>query len=251
MLNRACKTLAIALALIATSQATAAVRVAVATNFKTTAQSLVQRFKADTGLDVTLISGSTGKLYAQIVYGAPFDVLLAADTIRPRQLADTGHADATTLAPYAIGRLVLVGRDNNALSGIAGLRQTPFDHMAIANPRVAPYGEAALAALEHFGLLGSMESKLVRTDNVGQAFAQVRSGAAAYGLVALSLASAAGVPYWLVPQNAHQAIRQDMVVTKHGTGSEPALRFYRFMTSPAAQSTIRQAGYALPDVGPH
>ncbi len=155
------------------------VRAAVAANFATTHEKLVRMFEAETGITVETSLGATGYLYAQIVNGAPYDVFLAADVERPRRLEAEGYAVHGTRFPYALGRLALHAPQWDSLrSGDGELRARQYRHLAIANPRTAPYGSAAREVIERWGLWDSLEPLIVRGENVGQAFQFVESGAA-------------------------------------------------------------------------
>ena len=216
---------------------------AVAANFAQTAQSLADAYEAETGDTISITTGSTGKLYAQIGSGAPYDLLLAADEETPLRLAADGHGVAV---PYALGRLVLwVPGAEAGADGKAALEAAR--HVAIANPDLAPYGKAAMAAIEGMGLTAALKDRIVMGENVGQAFAMVRSGAADAGLVAASatIDGTAGL-VWTVPPTLYPEIRQDAVLLTHGTGNAAAQGFIVYLTSEAAQAIIAKAGYGLP-----
>ena len=221
------------------------VRIAVAANFLTTAEQLAAAFKAGTGNDVTLIAGSTGKLYAQIVNGAPVDIFLAADATRPALLAEEGRASAPTT--YALGRLAL-WRPGAADAAIGSLREA--DRIAVANPDLAPYGAAAIAAIRNAGLEAVIADRLVYGENIGQAFAFVKSGAADAGFVAyaqiLALPLEARGAYELIDGDAHAEIRQDAVLLYGCQRNNAAVAFMAFLTGPDAAAIIRDAGYDIP-----
>jgi molybdate transport system substrate-binding protein len=220
------------------------VRLAVATNFVEVIGGLKPLFEAKTGHRLTLTTGSTGKLYAQIRNGAPFDVLLAADAQTPQRLVNDGEAVAASRFTYAFGRLALwsstpgrVGAD-----GVATLRDAKFRHLAIANPELAPYGSAAREMLRATGLWEAVQTKLVYAQNV------VASGNAEFGLIAYSqVKSRAGDPRpgpWLVPAALHAPIRQDAVLLTHAQANEGARAFLEALKSPEIRQLIESFGYA-------
>jgi molybdate transport system substrate-binding protein len=225
------------------------VHVAVAANFVEPARELASRFEAGGQHTIRLSSGSTGKLYAQIVAGAPFDVFLAADEARPLRLVDAGRA-SQPLA-YALGRLSLVSADS-ALAGRdcreAFLADTTAT-LAIANPETAPYGRAAEEVLAALGTPPSR--RIVRGESVAQAMHFVTSRAARFGLVATAQMTRPGNPWpgcrWDVPAKFHAPIRQVAVlVAAPGAADGPASRFLDFLGSAEARALISARGYGLP-----
>jgi len=208
--------LAPALLLAAAGASAGEVTVAVAANAAEAAEALAADFEQRTGHRVTVTVGSTGKLYAQILHGAPFDVFLAADQERPRLLLERGLAVADSRRTYAIGRLVLWSSDPTLEASAETLRGGSFRWLAIANPDLAPYGAAARATLRELGLWESLRSKIVVGENVGQSFTMAASGNAELGLVALS--SVIGPrngregSCWEIPEHLHAPIRQDAVL---------------------------------------
>lgn len=228
------------------------VLVAVATNFVATAELLEADYEAATGHALRIVSGSTGKLFAQIVHGAPFDVFLAADAARPARLAEDGLAVEDSLRTYAIGRLAL-WRPANGFEGESAedaLRAGTFRRLAIANPDLAPYGAAARQMLERLSLWDRLSGRLVMGENIGQVFALVATGNAEVGLIAasqrLDLADGGGSSILLVPKTLHDAIRQDAVLLVRARANPAALAFLDFLDSPAARARIRAHGYDLP-----
>jgi len=186
--------------------------VAVAANFATTLARLVAPFEARGDHTIRVASGSTGKLYAQIVHGAPFDLFLAADTERPDRLIADGLASPDDRITYAVGRLVLwSGPDDPSEALLEGGK---IPRLAIANPGLAPYGVAAMEVLEHYGLTGARAPALVMGENIAQTVAMLATGNADHGLVALSMASAAEgkARLWTIPATAHAPIHQDAVL---------------------------------------
>jgi len=231
------------------------VRVAVATNFLKAMATLARDFSERTGHRAVVSGGSTGKLYAQIVAGAPFDVLLAADDATPRRLEEEGHGVAGTRYTYAVGRLVLWSADPDRVDAEGAiLASDRYRRLAIANPRLAPYGAAAREVLEARGLLELAGPRIVMGENIGQAFQFVATGNAEIGLVALSQVTApgrqAGGSLWRVPPDLHGEIRQDAVLLARGVDNEAARALLAWLRTPAARATIRSFGYDTePDPG--
>jgi molybdate transport system substrate-binding protein len=206
------------------------------------------------GAEVKVSTGASGNFYAQIRNGAPFDVFLSADMDYPRELARLGVADGKTLAPYAIGRIVLWTPDArfDPSQGLALLRDARVTRIAIGNPATAPYGRAAKAALERDGLWDAVRPRLVIGENVAQAAQFVQSGNAQVGIISLATLSApriAGVGrFYLIPETGLAPIEQGAIVTAHGKGHPLATRFLRFLDSPAAHAILERNGFALPKV---
>ena len=223
--------------------------VAVATNFVSTLETLLPEFAAASSHEVRIAGGSTGKLYAQILRGAPFDAFLAADQERPKLLEESGHAVAGSRFTYAQGRLALWSRDTRVLAGdgVAALRGSQFRNLAIANPRTAPYGVAARELLTALGLLESLESRLVMGENVGQAFAFVATGSAELGLVALSAVLNQNLKgsRWDVPSNLHSPIRQDGVLLVRGASNAAAMDLLAYLQTPETKKNISLLGYDI------
>jgi molybdate transport system substrate-binding protein len=224
------------------------IRVAAASNFRDALTELGHQFEASTGNRVLLIFGSTGKHYAQITHGAPFDAFFAADSERPALLEKDGLAIAGSRFTYARGQLVLFrpGRHDTPLDR-AFLESRDFRYLAIANPELAPYGRAAQDVLEALGLWESLQQQLVRGENIGQAYQFVVSGNADAGFIARSqLAPRMELPdsnYWLVPARLHQPIDQQAVLLR----DHPAARdFMLYVQSDAAITVILNHGYLQP-----
>lgn len=221
-------------------------RGAVAASFASTARELGDGFRAATGHEIVWSPGSTGKLYAQIVRGAPFDLYLAADDARPRRLEEEGRIRTGSRRTYARGRLALwaPGREASpALLRDSGIR------LALANPSVAPYGAAARDLLEHEGVWREDAPRFVRGEDVGQAFAFVRTGAVDAGLVAWSSVRLVGAPpteVWLVPAARHRPLEQQAVALL-GPHAAEAERFLEYLGSAEARDLIRAAGFGLPE----
>jgi molybdate transport system substrate-binding protein len=223
--------------------------VAVAANFADTMIQLQPLFEGDSGHRLTLSIGSTGKLYAQIRNGAPFDVLLAADQARPERLVAEGLATPASRFTYAIGRLALWSADPDLLTTDAQqiLRQGSF-RLAIANPELAPYGAAARETLMALGLYEPLRSRIVMGENVGQAYALVATGNAQLGFLAwsylLSPRNKLAGSRWDVPEQLYTPIRQDAVLLTRGVNNRAATDLLTFLRSAPAQRVMAKFGYA-------
>jgi molybdate transport system substrate-binding protein len=223
-------------------------KIAVASNFTPTLQVIARRFEASSGHRLILSPGSTGKHYAQITHGAPFDLFFAADSERPRLLDGNGRALAETRFTYAIGQLVLWSPEPGMVDGQGEVLETgEFRHLAIANPDLAPYGRAARETLENLGLWSGLGGRLVRGENVNQAFQFVRSGNAQLGFVALSQLQQPGAPIagsrWRVPRTMYAPIEQQAVLLRE---SPAARAFLAFMRSEETLQLIAEYGYLRP-----
>lgn len=222
------------------------VRVAVASNFTPVLEQLEPLFERESGHELTLISGATGSHYAQIMNGAPFAVFLAADAERPWQLEHAGKAVAGSTFTYALGRLVLWSADAAVVDAEGKvLQEDGFDHLALANPRLAPYGAAAQQVLEALGLWDRLQPKLVQGDNIAQTLQFVQTGNAQLGFIALAQLLDAGGSgsHWEVPPRLYHPIVQQGVLLKDA----PAARaFIAFLQTARSRRLIEAAGYALP-----
>ncbi len=227
----------------------AELRVAVAANFLPTMEALAEQFGAAADHAVLISSGSTGKLYAQIVNGAPYDLFFAADTERPALLESNGTGVAGSRFSYARGRLVLWSPDQHRVSAQPPhIDPAAIRFFAIANPELAPYGAAARETLLSIGVWHDLAPRLVRGENVNQAFQYVVTGNAEAGLIARSqLTLADETPAgssWLVPQDSHTPIEQQAVLLND---SAVARRFAEFVQTTEARELISQHGYDLPE----
>ena len=237
------------LAVLAASLARAGeVQVAVAANFAAPMTRIGEAFAAATGHRLKVSSGATGKFYTQIVSGAPFEVLIAADDETPKKLVAEGHAVAGTNFTYAIGRLVLWSVQPGFVDPQgAVLASDKVKHVAIANPKVAPYGAAAIEVLRARGLTEAMKPRLVTAESIAQAYQFVFTGNAEVGFVALSQVAVPGKPavgsFLLVPQGLHGEIRQDAVLLKAGAKNPAAAALLAYLKSDAAKTLIRDFGY--------
>jgi molybdate transport system substrate-binding protein len=239
-------TLVVCLLALAPGTNASEVHVAVATNFAATARTLADAFAHETGHRAVTSDGSTGKLYAQIVSGAPFEVFLSADVERPRRLEEDGRAVAGSRFTYALGRLVLWSPDPARVDGPDALARDDFRHLAIANPELAPYGAAARQVLETLGQWERLQPRLVRGEDVGQTFHFVASASAELGFVALSQVMGRDGSRWLVPPDGHAPLEQQAVLLARGEGDETARAVLDFLRGDAAREVIEKAGYGLP-----
>jgi len=224
------------------------VRVAAASNFAKTITAIAERFETDTAHKVTLIFGSTGKHYAQIINGAPYDVFFAADAARPELLEREGVALAGSRFTYALGKLVLWSPRQNYIDPDGRiLEDGNFRFLAIANPRLAPYGEAARQVMQARGLWNERDKRVVRGENIGQAFQFVSSGNAELGFIAWSQVKHPGETiagsYWSIPQSLYAPIEQQAVLLKD---HEAARAFILFVRSAQGARIIRDHGFAIP-----
>ncbi len=224
-------------------------RVATAANFLSACRHLGTLFARQYGVKVEVVAGSTGKLYAQIMQGAPFDLFLAADARRPEKLAAEGRGLASSRVTYALGRLVLwaPGRSIEG-RGAAVLEAARFAHLALANPETAPYGAAAIATLEHLRLKQLLWGKLVRGEDVGQTFGFIAGKAASLGFVALAQVKSSQRPrreYWLVPANLYPPIEQQAIIVKGGRERQAA-RFLAYLRGTEGRKIIGELGYGVP-----
>lgn len=225
--------------------------VAVAANFTAPAKEIADQFKAKTGYTAELSFGASGQIYTQITQGAPFDILLSADSARPQKAEKEGWAVAGSRFTYAIGKLVLWSADAKLIdSNGAVLKQGNFAHLAIANPSTAPYGAAAIEVLKALSLDKTLERKIVTGENINQTHQFVLSGAAELGFVALAqVIDETKGSRWLVPDTLYSPILQDAVLLKAGEQNSFAKAFLVFMKGPEARAIIKRYGYVLPTAG--
>jgi len=229
------------------SQATE-VKVAVAANFAAPMKIIAQDFERETGHKATLAFGATGTFHAQIKNGAPFDVLLAADESTPSQLEKEGLGVAGSRQTYAVGRLVLWSGQASLVDAQGEvLRSNSFKRLALANPKLAPYGAAALQVLQGMGL--SEKSSVVEAAHIGQVFQFVASGNAELGFVALSQVFENGKlrsgSAWVVPARLHAPLRQDAVLLTHGRHKPAAQALLKYLRGDKARAVIQAFGYEL------
>ena len=222
------------------------VNAAVAANFTKVAEQLGADFNAATGHEVVFSFGATGALYTQITQAAPFDVFLSADAKRTQTAIDEGFGVAGTDFTYAVGKVALYSPVLDVTDGEAVLRGGAFQHIAIADPKTAPYGAAGLAVLEALGLTADVTPKIVTGENITQALQFVDSGSAELGFVALSqVIGKPAAQVWLPPQEDYPPIRQNAVLLKSGEGNEAARAFLDYLKTDAAIAVINAAGYEL------
>ncbi len=224
------------------------VNVAVASNFITTLRQLASSFEQQSGHTLRISSASTGKLYAQIVHGAPFDLFLAADEARPARLVQEGKAVSGSLSTYAMGQLVFWSPKHASDSdAVALLKSGAFKRIAIANPKTAPYGLAAQTVLQELGLWQPSSIKRVRGENISQTFQFVASGAVSGGFIALSQAHTVAQDelVWLIPTIYYAPIKQQVVLLNRAAEKSAALSFLAFLRSDMGEKIIRESGYAI------
>jgi len=225
--------------------------IAVATNFLGTAKQIESSFENTTQHQVTLVGGSTGKLYAQIRHGAPFDVFLAADRERPLLLEASPFGVDNSRFTYAIGQLALasVNPDRIHADVQESLRHRSAGPFAIANPALAPYGLASRKALQSLQHWAAIEDHIVLGDNVGQTYAMVATGNVQLGIVALSQVMnpthSIAVTYLRIPTPLHEPIRQDAVLLSHGKENAAARAFLQFLRADMTQALLLKSGYGV------
>ena len=221
-----------------------------ASNFAATARDIAGQFSQESGFRVRITSASTGKLYAQIVNGAPFDILLAADADRPQRLEAAGAGVAGTRFTYALGALVLWSRQ--AEDCREELHRADGGRIAIANPETAPYGAAAKSFLQRSGLWDAVRDRLVVGENISQTLQFAASGNARLGFIARSQLQAPSLPpascSWPVPETMHAAIDQQAILLRRGANAEGAKLFLEFLRGDAGRAIIMRHGYGLPEV---
>ncbi|TQK05396.1 molybdate ABC transporter substrate-binding protein [Herbaspirillum sp. SJZ107] len=226
------------------------VQVAVAANFTAPMQKIAAAFEQDTGNKAVLAFGATGKFYAQIHNGAPFEILLAADDETPAKLDQEKQTVAGSRFTYATGRLVLWSAKDHYVDGQGKVLQSgTFKHLSIANPKAAPYGAAAVETLTKLKLMATLQPKIVQGENIAQAYQFVGTGNAELGFVALSQVARDGKfsagSGWIVPDAMHSPIRQDAVILIKGAANPAATALMAYLKSDKAKGIIRAFGYEL------
>lgn len=240
----------IASLLLSLSTQAAEVKVAVAANFAQPMKAIATEFEKDTGHKADITQGATGKLYAQISNGAPFDIFLSADDETPAKLVRESKAVAGSQVTYAIGRLVLWSPDASLVDqGGSVLKSERFRFIAIANAKVAPYGRAAVQTMQKLGVLTAIEPRVVQGESIAQTHQFVTSGNAQLGFIALSqvwengkLKSGSG---WIVPEEMHEELKQDAVLLNPGRESKAAQALLDYLKSDKAKKLIERYGYKL------
>ena len=250
-MNTFTKALAVFLGLACGAAASAAqVSVAVAANFTAPMQKIAQSFEQDTGHQAQLSFGSTGNFYLQIKNGAPFQILLAADDETPQRIDKDGLAVANSRFTYATGKLVLWSKQPGLVDDKGDvLRAAKIDRLAIANPKLAPYGAAAMETMTKLGLLANLAPKFVQGENITQAYQFISTENAQLGFVALSQVYSDGRiregSAWIVPTNLHQPIKQDAVLLLTGKDNPAAIALLTYLRGDKAKAIIRSFGYDL------
>ncbi len=240
----------IAAALLAGAAQAETISVAVASNFTAPMQKIAAEFAKDTGHKAELSFGATGKFYAQINNGAPFGVLLAADDTTPAKIANEGKGVADSRFTYAIGKLVLWSKQDGYVDAKGEVLKTgKFQHVAIANPKLAPYGLAAEQTLTKLNLLDSIKPKFVQGENIGQTYQFAATGNAELGFVALSQVMEDGKiksgSAWVVPADMHEPIRQDAIILNNAKDNVAAKALMDYLKGDKARAIITSYGYAF------
>lgn len=231
------------------------INVAVAANFTAPMEEIASVFEKETGHQLNLVFGSTGKLYAQIKNGAPFDVLLSADDSTPTKLEKEGSAVKGSHFTYATGKLVLWSPSAALVDDKAEvLKKNTFKHLAIAYPETAPYGAAAVQTLKALGLLDAVQAKFVQGENITQTYQFVATGNAELGFVALSQVivpdksgqiKISSGSAWLVTPSLYSPLRQDVALLNRGKDKEAAKALLAYLRSQTAQDIIKSYGYDI------
>lgn len=234
--------------LISASALAGEVQVAVAANFTAPMNRIAEKFQKETGHKVRLSFAATGKLYAQITNGAPFDILLAADDARPAKLEKEGGAVVGSRFTYATGRLVLWSAKPGMVDEKGDvLKAATFKHLAMASPKLAPYGAAAVETMNGLGVFRALEPKLVLGESIGQTYGFIKSGNADLGFVALSQVVENGKlksgSVWIVPDKFHTPIRQDAVLLTRARNNKAAADLLAFLKTEKTKAVIRSYGY--------
>ena len=229
------------------------ITIAAAADLNFVFRELVAEYEKSTGDRVRLSFGSSGNFYAQIQNGAPFDLYFSADIAYPRKLEEAGLTVPGSLYPYAVGRIVLwAGKDSrlDLSKGLEILREPTIKKIAIANPKHAPYGRAAVAAMEQAQVYDRVKDKLVLGENISQAAQFVESGAADVGIIALSLALAppmqAAGHYWEIPADSYPPLEQGAVILMGGKNQERAKAFLAFVQGAEGQAMMKRYGFIGP-----
>jgi molybdate transport system substrate-binding protein len=220
-------------------------RIAVASNFIKPMQQLVAAFERQSPHTISVSYSASGKLYAQILNGAPFDVFLSADQVKPNELIKQKKADEMQRYTYAQGKLVLWSSIPLFLNNTAdNLLQNNYRKIALANPRFAPYGIAAKEVLTNLGILEQSKSKWVLGESISQTFQFVATGNADLGFIAFSQKPETG-SYWIIPENLYSPIKQDAVLLSHAKINAAALDFFAFLKSNEAKNIIQSHHYIV------
>lgn len=225
------------------------VLVAVAANFVPPFREVAVEFEKATGHSLKVAAGSSGNFYTQIKNGAPFDVFFSADNERPKKLEEEGFGVKDSRFTYAIGRVVLWSPNADLVKGDETLRSKNFKRLAMANPKTAPYGVAAMQAMQNLKLWDGLQPHIVMGENLGQTIGFVESGNAQLGFVALSQVMDPKIKgkgsHWHVPTNLHEPIQQDVILLAKGKDNPGAKALMGFMGSPQSKAIIKRYGYEL------
>ncbi len=240
--------------LVAVPASAGEVLVAAASDLNFAFKEVVAQFERQTGTRVKLSLGSSGNLFSQIQNGAPFDLYFSADIRYPQKLVESGHGVPGSLYQYAVGRIVVWAGKQSPLAvesrGMEVLLDPSIRRIAIANPKHAPYGRAAEAAMTHFKVLEPVRPKLVLGENISQAAQFVESGAADVGILALSLALAPAMAeagrFWIVPAEAHPPLEQGAVLLTHAANQAAARAFMEFIKGAEGRAIMRRYGFVVP-----
>jgi molybdate transport system substrate-binding protein len=226
----------------------AEVKIAVAANFTDAVKEIGTLFEKASGHKAIFSFGPTGGLYNQITQAAPFEVFLAADRGTPAKALREGHGVEGSAFTYATGKLVLFSKTDGLKLGEQALKDGKFEKIAIANPKTAPYGTAAVEVMKKLGVYGALKGKIVEGNNIAQTYQFVDTANAEVGFVAFAqVALKPGGSRWVVPANMHQTIAQDAVLLKTGASNEAAKAFLAFLKGPEARKVIEKYGYGFAD----
>ena len=230
------------------------IAVAAASDLQFAIKELIVEYEKQTGHHVKLSLGSSGNFYAQLQQGAPFDLYFSADIGYPKKLEEAGLTVPGSLYRYAVGRVVLWAPKQSPVEvskGLTVLRDAAVRKIAIANPKHAPYGRAAVAAMEQSQVYAEVKDRLVLGENISQAAQFIESGACDVGIIALSLAMApvmkSAGSYWLIPAEAHPPLEQGAVIMKQSKQQDAARHFLEFMQRPQGQEVMTRYGFTLPN----
>lgn len=236
------------LAVLSAGVRAAEVKVAVAANFTDAVKEIGALFEKASAHTAVFSFGPTGGLYTQITQAAPFEVFLSADHTTPAKAIKEGFGVEGTSYTYATGKLVLFSKTEGLKLGEQALKEGKFQKLAIANPKTAPYGTAAVETTQKLGVYDALKSKIVEGNNIAQAFQFVDTGNAEVGFVAFSqVALKPSGSRWVVPANLHKTIAQDAVLLKAGANNEAAKAFLAFLRDPEARKVIEKYGYGFVD----
>ena len=229
------------------------ITIAAASDLSFAFREIATEYEKSSGNHVRLSLGSSGNFYAQIQNGAPFDLYFSADIAYPRKLEEAGLTVPGSLYQYAVGRIVLwTGHESriDVTKGFEVLREPTVKKVAIANPKHAPYGRAAVAAMEYYKVYDQVKDRLILGENISQAAQFIESGACDIGIIALSLAIAPAMKskgtYWEVPAEAHPSLDQGAVILKQSKNQEAARQFLEFIKGPQGQEIMKRYGFTLP-----